>query len=233
MSAYRSSDTGLYVVSAANITFAPPPDIQDGDILVAVIFGSANGQVPAISGFTSIHSTNSSNFAGHREVLWKRASGESGSYTTTGLSSGTNWGVIFCIRGAVESGSPSGAISGTDKTNSGTALTCAAITPSADGCTVMEVAASTTGTLVASAWTDTGALLTWHQEFQVNQASDMLAASAAVQATAASVQPSATASVSNFAHMIALAVLPALNPPPTPPVGEPALLAVVERRLGG
>jgi hypothetical protein len=223
------STSGLQIAASANLTWSPPPLMQDGDILIAVIAGTTNGQVPAISGFSSRHSADGTNSAGHREVLWKRASGESGNYTTTGLSAGTNYGVLYIVRYATPSGDPISAISGTDKTNSGTALTCTSITPGVDGCLLMEATPQPNNASV-SGWADTGPTLTWQEEFDVSNTAS-LGISSAVQPTAAAIVATATNSSTGFAHMIAIAIAPDTSVP-TPPVGEPSLIARIVRRLG-
>lgn len=223
------SISGVQSGASVNLTFRPPPLLQDGDIIVAVIAGTSNGQVPAISGFTSKHSTNSTNFAGHREVLYKRASGESGDYTTTGLSAGTNYGVMFAVRYAKASGDPFSAVSGTDKTNSGTALTCTAIVPAVNGCLLLEVVPQQNAASV-SAWTDGGPTLTWQEEMDVAQASLTVSMSSAIQATAASIAPTGTNSSTGFAHMIALAIEPDTSVPAADPIA-PGIIARIVRRL--
>lgn len=215
--AYKSV-SAIVQATASNLTITVP-SVSNGDCMIAVLTGSANGQVPAIAGWSQVHSADSSNFAGHRTILWRMALSEPANYTTTGLSAGTQWGLIFIVSGT-DTWAPLHKLSGTDKSNAGTALTCTAIVPGLDNCLICEIVTQPNVQAV-SAWTDIGATLTWAEQVDTSSANASIAIGTASQTTAASVQPSATQAAAAFAHMIAIA----FSPPQTPSAGVTASLA--------
>lgn len=125
--AYQASGARTVQTSGATITLAAPAGITDGDILIAEILSDQNAVT--LAGWTDFSSLNS-NFNGsfRSNLLWKRASSESGSYVFSGTT--LAHGVVHRFNACVASGSP---ISGTpavqDYTNSGTSCSVGSVTP--------------------------------------------------------------------------------------------------------
>jgi len=191
----------------ANVTVNTVAGIANDDILLIFIASNA-GEVPAISGFTAFEGEDAANFGIRHTGFWKRANGESGNYTTTGLTNG-GFGFIAVIRGAAASGNPINASDLTDKTNSGQALTAGTITTTVNESLILfAVLAGADDTM--SGWSGGG--LTWTERLDAMEGTTLYVAAGlgtAPQATAGAITPAATMdNVSAFAGMFAVAIAP-------------------------
>lgn len=129
--AFRSVSSTTYT-SRTNTTVAAPAGLANNDILVLHIFVGASGTAPTVtppSGFTAVTGSpkaiSDGGFAANVYVFWKRASGESGSYTAT-HSAGSSQASLRAYSGCATSGSPidaSSANSGTGQITTATGIT--------------------------------------------------------------------------------------------------------------
>lgn len=102
---YRSSSTATNA-GATTLAITAPSGISDNDVMIAVI--CVNVETTAItapSGWTLIRSLNTT-FTARSSVYYKRASGESGSYTWTFDSSQRSTGAISVFVGVKNYSSP-------------------------------------------------------------------------------------------------------------------------------
>lgn len=112
-----------------SITVAAPPNIQDGDILVAAIYQWVADEGPDVThpaGFTEI-AANQNDIEFHC-ISWKRASSESGSYTFTFACDAVAVAAIIVLRGCLASGSPVDVFSNTAYTTTNTTIRAASVT---------------------------------------------------------------------------------------------------------
>lgn len=121
--ALRSQTNTAYAASQTSTVLAAPAGLTNGDILLCTLFvGALNTSPPvtAPAGFaefgppTSV--TDAGSFNGMLHIYWKRAAGESGSYTFTHASASTQ-GLLEAFSGCKSSGTPLAA----ESTNSGVA----------------------------------------------------------------------------------------------------------------
>jgi len=136
MIALRSQSSLAYGGHGTSTVVPPPATIVDNDILAAFIFtgqGSAGGATitAAPAGFTAVgietSVTDPSSFTGKYYLYWKRALGESGSYTFTTSVSCNSEAVLFSLSGCKLTGSPWGPNT-TNNSGSGTVSTGPGIT---------------------------------------------------------------------------------------------------------
>jgi hypothetical protein len=135
--AFRDLDNIPYTAGQTSTTIAVSSVAQqDGDIMIATMFcghagtGSAPTPTPP-TGWTLIDSTNANDaggFNGKMFVYWKRALGESGSWTWTTTSCSTALGIV-AFSGCIQSGSPIDTYGKTQQ-DSGSTLSVASITTS-------------------------------------------------------------------------------------------------------
>lgn len=206
-----------------------PAGIADGDILIAIVNSANNGDSITLTGagFTLKSSRTTTNRAGTQAIFWKRASGESGNYTTDGSPAGILFGFVIAVSGAIASGDPFDVAPGlNDKSNSGTAMTCSAITPTTDGCLIESAFCDFNTGSTHSAYSGGG--LTWAQDASSGTTNTTDSCASAVQATAGAVTPSATDSSTSFVFMYAWALKPAVSGGGVPGLG---VIARVVRRL--
>ena len=124
------STSGVAYGSRTNTAITAPAGIVNGDILLLfVAVAGASPPTPTFpAGFATVAgpiASTSGGFTVNFYCLWKRASGESGSYTVT-HSSASSLAQLYCISGAKSSGSPinaSSSNSGTGVTSTGTGIT--------------------------------------------------------------------------------------------------------------
>ena len=124
------STSGVAYGSRTNTAITAPTGIVNGDILLLfVAVAGASPPTPTFpAGFATVAgpiASTSGGFTVNFYCLWKRASGESGSYTVT-HSSASTLAQLYCISGAKSSGSPinaSSSNSGTGTTSTGTGIT--------------------------------------------------------------------------------------------------------------
>lgn len=192
-----------------------PAGIVDGDILIAVVNSATNGDIATLSGFTQKSTRTTTNRAGQQTLLWKRASGESGNYTT-GTPTGILWGHVICVKNAIATGDPFDTVALTDTPNSGTTMTCAAITPAVNLDLILAGYYQLTASLTHSAYTGGG--LTWTQDHQSGTANTTNSVASAPQTTAGSVTASATTSGTGFTFEYAMAILASADVAAGPPL---------------
>ena len=200
----RSVGATVQGAAASAITMPAPAGIVDGDILIAIVNSTSNADSPSLTGFTSKSSRSTTNRAGTQNLLWKRASSESGDYTT-GTPSGTIWGHVICVKDAIASGDPFDAVALNDTTNSVTTLTCSAIVPATNRDVLIAGYYQLTASLVHSAYT--GGNLVWSQKHRSETSSSTNSVGYAFQATAGSVTASATTSATGFSFLYSMSVL--------------------------
>lgn len=153
--AFRALTSTSYAARADTV-LSPPAGLANGDILVATILivrGSDDideyDPVPpdGFSAFgTATKVNDSTGVYGKLHVFWKRASGESGDYTFTHLSTSSQ-GVLKAYSGCRASGTPLGATSN----NTG-------LSPAASGTGITTTAANSRLLYEAHDWTGSGAL---------------------------------------------------------------------------
>jgi len=136
--AFRSL-TSTTVATRASTAVTVPAGVVDGDILIAMFMAqrlSPSTTLNPPAGWTVIDSTRVKDSTGltcDAAVYWKRALGESGSYTFTNTSASTQL-VVMAYSGEIASGSPVAATSKnftTDPTTFGATASAFAVTTTA------------------------------------------------------------------------------------------------------
>lgn len=195
--------------SGAAITMAAPSGIADGDILIAIVNSASNGAVVSITGFTNKSNRTTTNRAGSQNILWKRASGESGNYTTN-AAGGILWGFVMKISGAIASGDPFDGVALSDSTNASTTKTCSAIVPATNGDLIVGAYCQLDQTATHGSYSDTGGVIgTWTQGANSTTANTRNSTGSGVEATAGTITPQMVASTNAYTFMYAFGILAA------------------------
>jgi hypothetical protein len=112
--AFRSLTSTSYA-NRTNTVLAAPAGLANGDILIAMIVTGQSGSVPPLpappAGFAPFGTdtnVNDGSFYGRLGIFWKRAAGESGSYTFSHATCSSQ-GLLKAYSGCLGSGTPLGA----------------------------------------------------------------------------------------------------------------------------
>lgn len=142
MAAAFRSITSLSGATRTNSTLTAPSGLSNDDILVLILYMENNITPTPPTGFAQWSQANNSTI--DTWIWWKRASGESGSYTTTHASAWTE-GALLAVSGATTSGTPEDPAPSANTGNS-TTITATGITTTLNDDLIIFVGASfTTG----------------------------------------------------------------------------------------
>ncbi|MCC7462086.1 MAG: hypothetical protein IT480_06435 [Gammaproteobacteria bacterium] len=192
--------------SGAAITMGAPASIADGDLLIAVVNSASSSVTISISGFTAKANRNTTNRAGTQYLLYKYASSESGDYSTN-AAGGVLWGCVMCVKGAVTSGDPFDGVAQNDKTNSGTTMTCGAISPATSGDLIVAVYQQLVNGASHTSHTDTGAGASWTESMtEAGTTNTTNTIATATWASSGSITAQATTSNSGYSFHQAFAI---------------------------
>jgi len=224
--AYGTAGT-LAGVTSGNITCAAPASIADGDLLVAIICANDTVTVSR-TGWTALDNVSATSDTFKTSILWRIASGESGSYVFTHTSGSFCAGQVFRFTGT-DPTTPINASSKKGSSTSGTSITSNTCTPTANNCLIAWFIGIDDNTVRVSA--EAGGSLTWTEQVDAGNSTAALGicVATAPQTTAAGISPTATFSASNtFANLVL-----AIQPPTggsvtiTPPAGSLTLTGQV------
>ena len=231
--AFESFTTPVFQASGTTITLAAPSGVVDNNILLALLDNSADATVPSLAGWTAKAQFQNPNNGRYSNVLWKRASSESGSYGFTVPNVAAS-GTILRISGCILTGDPfTGTPVSTGYINDGGAAGTASgsMTPAVnDALLLYWLIALDDETSVF-----TGGGLTWDERVDAKDSVTTFLSThvaTAPQATAGAVDASCTIVQGGFrtAHLMALA--PLAGGGGGSYLGPPALIANIIRNRG-
>lgn len=206
--AFRSAGA-LAGVASGNITCAAPAGIVNDDILIA-IFIADDAVAISLAGWTSIQSIDNAGAALRTQALYKRAASESGNYVFTHTGGSTTNGRVFAFSGCKTSGSAINTSSSKGSSPAGTSITNNSITPTVNGCQILELVTIDGDTVTTASYA--GGSLTWTEHFDSGDsvtAFKSIALASAPQATASAISPTATISTSTNWNSVVVALEPA------------------------
>jgi hypothetical protein len=208
--------------TSASLVIPAPANIQNDDILVAfvAVFRGTSSTATSITGTGWTQWAEQITSTRYKcSLFWKRANGESGSYTFNSASATQLQGAIGVYRGCVTTGDPKDVLSNTAYTTSGTTVRAASCTPTvANGFFVFGGWYYLSGTI--SLGTPTGMNA---RETQTNTNCAIRLADLASTTTAASGTKDATAGGScTVKHAFMVALKPLVQASPTVELNTPA-----------
>lgn len=203
--AYGTAGT-LAGVTSGNITLAAPASIADGDLLIAVICANDTVTVSR-TGWNAYDNVSATSDTFKTSVLWRIASGESGSYIFTHTGGSFCEGQVFRVTGTDQT-TPIVASSKKGSSVSGTSITSNTCTPTVDNCLIFWAIGIDDNIVRVSA--EAGGSLTWTERVDAGNSTAALGicVATAPQTTAAGLSPTATFSANNTFAALVLAIQP-------------------------
>lgn len=137
---------GTVASGTGNVTPGLPTDYQDDDILVLFV-NSGNEAITAPAGYTEVTNspqgtgTGAAALAVRLAIFWKRASGTEAAPTVTDTGDHTI-AQILNYRGALQTGTPFGAVAGDVEATSTTAVVAPSVTSTADNSLIIVAVAN-------------------------------------------------------------------------------------------
>lgn len=196
--------------SGAAISMGKPSDIQNNDVLVAIVNSASNGAVASIGGFTNKSNRTTTNRAGSQNLLWHRvtdAASEPATYDTN-AAGGILWGFVIRIRGCIETGDPfDGTPALNDSTNGGTTKTCGAISPGSANDLAVAAYCQLDASATHGSYSDTGGIISpWTQGANGTTANTRNSTASGVDPTTGSLTPQMVSSANGYTFMYAFAL---------------------------
>ena len=206
--AYGTAGT-LAGVTSGNITCAAPASIADGDLLIAVICANDTVTVSR-TGWTALDNVSATSDTFKTSILWRIASGESGSYVFTHTGGSFCCGQVFRVTGTDQT-TPINASSKKGSSTSGTSITSNTCTPTANNCLIFWAIGIDDNVVRVSS--EAGGSLTWTEQVDAGNSTAALGicVATAPQTTAAGISPTATFSANNTFANLVLAIQPPVS----------------------
>src|SRR4051812_40427191 len=165
--AFRSA-SAIAGVASGNVTLALPAGVTDADLMVAPFIGD-DAVAISKSGWVNFASVDNGGAALRGQALSRIAATESGSQVFTHAAGSSTDGLIVAFSG-VATVSTINQSSAKGSASAGTAATTNSITPTVDGCMIVQVYLVDGDSSSVSAYANTGTALTWTERVDTGDA---------------------------------------------------------------